>query len=177
MTDTTIDAATSGVSVTVNGTIREATVPVRLTLADFLRETLRLTGTHLGCEHGVCGACTVLVDGAAVRSCLMFAVQVDGRAVETVESLAHGGALNPLQAAMGRHHALQCGFCTSGFLMTATAALRDGPVDDEAHAREILAGNICRCTGYAGLVKALMEVGSAATSAATSAITPDGGVR
>ena len=127
MTDPVDGETKAGVTVTVNGDTREATVPVRLTLADFLRETLRLTGTHLGCEHGVCGACTVLVDGAAVRSCLMFAVQVDGHSVETVESLANGDALNPLQAAMSRHHALQCGFCTSGFLMTATAALREGP--------------------------------------------------
>jgi aerobic-type carbon monoxide dehydrogenase small subunit (CoxS/CutS family) len=151
----------------VNGVRREATVPVRLTLADLLRDHLRLTGTHLGCEHGVCGACTVLVDGVAVRACLMFAVQVDGHEVETVESLATDGVLNPLQDALSRHHALQCGFCTSGFLMSATAALREGPVEDEAHAREILSGNICRCTGYAGLVKALLEVGCAASEGST----------
>jgi aerobic-type carbon monoxide dehydrogenase small subunit (CoxS/CutS family) len=155
------EVATATVDVTVNGVAHSASVPVRLTLADFLRDTLNLTGTHLGCEHGVCGACTVIVDGAAVRSCLMLAVQVNGHRVETVESLAPDGALNPLQAALSRHHALQCGFCTSGFLMTATAALREGPVEDTAHAREILSGNICRCTGYAGLINALVEVGAA----------------
>jgi aerobic-type carbon monoxide dehydrogenase small subunit (CoxS/CutS family) len=145
------------ISVTVNGVVREEVVEDRLTLADFLRERLRLTGTHLGCEHGVCGACTVLVDGDAVRSCLMLAVQSDGTRIETVESLAEDGALNSLQAAFQRNHALQCGFCTPGFLMSVTAALREGPVRDEERAREVLSGNICRCTGYTGLVKAVLE--------------------
>ncbi|MCW2864508.1 MAG: (2Fe-2S)-binding protein [Actinoallomurus sp.] len=145
------------ISVTVNGAVREEAVDDRLTLADFLRERLRLTGTHLGCEHGVCGACTVLVNGDAVRSCLMLAVQADGTEIETVESLAEDGTLNPLQEAFRRNHALQCGFCTSGFLMSVTAAMREEPIRDEEHAREVLSGNICRCTGYTGLVKAVLE--------------------
>lgn len=148
------------ISVTVNGTVREKAVDDRLTLADFLRERLRLTGTHLGCEHGVCGACTVLVNGDAVRSCLMLAVQSDGAEIETVESLTEDGALNPLQEAFQRNHALQCGFCTPGFLMSVTAALREGPIEDEERAREVLSGNICRCTGYTGLVKAVLEAGA-----------------
>jgi aerobic-type carbon monoxide dehydrogenase small subunit (CoxS/CutS family) len=145
------------ISVTVNGAVREEAVDDRLTLADFLRERLRLTGTHLGCEHGACGACTVLVNGDAVRSCLMLAVQADGAEIETVESLAEDGTLNPLQEAFRRNHALQCGFCTSGFLMSVTAAMREEPIRDEEHAREVLSGNICRCTGYTGLVKAVLE--------------------
>jgi aerobic-type carbon monoxide dehydrogenase small subunit (CoxS/CutS family) len=145
------------ISVTVNGAVREEVVDDRLTLADFLRERLRLTGTHLGCEHGVCGACTVLVDGDAVRSCLMLAVQSDGAEIETVENLAEGGELNSLQRAFQRNHALQCGFCTPGFLMSVTAALREAPIRDEERAREVLSGNICRCTGYTGLVKAVLE--------------------
>jgi aerobic-type carbon monoxide dehydrogenase small subunit (CoxS/CutS family) len=150
---------------TVNGEAVKEVVESRLTLADFLRTRLRLTGTHLGCEHGVCGACTVIVDGAAVRSCLMLAVQVDGSDVETVESLAPGEApLTPLQRAFGKHHAVQCGFCTSGFLMSATAALREGPVRSAERAREVLSGNICRCTGYAGLVAALQEASAEGTS-------------
>lgn len=146
------------VETTVNGTPYSEVVESRLTLADFLRGRLRLTGTHLGCEHGVCGACTVLVDGDAIRSCLMLAVQVKGRSVETVESLSsESGELNDLQLAFSRNHALQCGFCTSGFLMSATAALREGPVETPCHAREVLSGNICRCTGYAGMVQALLD--------------------
>jgi aerobic-type carbon monoxide dehydrogenase small subunit (CoxS/CutS family) len=148
------------VSVTVNGVRHERVVEDRLTLADLLRERLRLTGTHLGCEHGVCGACTVIVDGAAVRSCLMLAAQVDGCVVETVEGLAADGELGPLQASFARHDALQCGFCTSGFLMSVTAALREGPVTGEDAAREVLGGNICRCTGYRGLVRAVLEAGT-----------------
>jgi aerobic-type carbon monoxide dehydrogenase small subunit (CoxS/CutS family) len=147
------------VATTVNGVRHEEVVDSRLSLADFLRNRLRLTGTHLGCEHGVCGACTVLVDGAAVRSCLLLAAQVDGAEVETVESLAgEDGVLGDLQAAFRKHHAVQCGFCTSGFLMSTTAALREGPVTTAQEAREVLAGNICRCTGYAGMVAALLEV-------------------
>jgi aerobic-type carbon monoxide dehydrogenase small subunit (CoxS/CutS family) len=148
------------ISVTVNGTAQEEIVDDRLTLADFLRERLRLTGTHLGCEHGVCGACTVIVDGAAVRSCLMLAVQADGTEIETVESLANGDELGPLQDAFKRNYALQCGFCTSGFLMSVTAALREEPIRDADHAREVLSGNICRCTGYTGLVQAVLEAGT-----------------
>jgi aerobic-type carbon monoxide dehydrogenase small subunit (CoxS/CutS family) len=145
------------ISVTVNGATQQHVVDDRTTLADFLRERLRLTGTHLGCEHGVCGACTVIVDGAAVRSCLMLAAQSDGATVETVEGLAPEGELGPLQQAFKDNHALQCGFCTPGFLMSVTAALREGPVHDQDHARDILSGNICRCTGYAGLVKAVLD--------------------
>jgi aerobic-type carbon monoxide dehydrogenase small subunit (CoxS/CutS family) len=147
------------IALTVNGKVHRELVEDRLTLADFLRERLRLTGTHLGCEHGVCGACTVIVDGAAARSCLMLAVQADGCEVETVEGLATAGELNPLQAAFKKHYALQCGFCTSGFLMSVTAALREEPIRDEDHAREVLSGNICRCTGYAGLIQAVLEAG------------------
>jgi aerobic-type carbon monoxide dehydrogenase small subunit (CoxS/CutS family) len=150
------------VRTTVNGVEHHEVVESRMTLADFLRKRLRLTGTHLGCEHGVCGACTILVDGAAVRSCLMLAGQADGRQIETVESLQQDKELNPLQTAFRKHHAVQCGFCTSGFLMSATAALREGPICTKTHAREVLSGNICRCTGYAGLVNALVEVGSEA---------------
>jgi len=156
------DAATPEhrITVTVNGVRHAQIVDDRLTLADFLRERLRLTGTHLGCEHGACGACTVIVDGAAVRSCLMLAAQADGSAIETVEALAEDGELSPLQVAFKRNHALQCGFCTSGFLMSVTAALREGPIRDELHAREVLSGNICRCTGYRGLVQSLLDTGS-----------------
>jgi carbon-monoxide dehydrogenase medium subunit len=153
------EATVVDVDVTVNGVRCQRAVEDRLTLADFLRERLRLTGTHLGCEHGVCGACTVIVDGAAVRSCLMLAAQADGCVVETVEGLAEGDELGPLQESFARHNALQCGFCTSGFLMSVTAALREGPVADEDAAREVLSGNICRCTGYRGLVRAVLEAG------------------
>jgi aerobic-type carbon monoxide dehydrogenase small subunit (CoxS/CutS family) len=151
------EAGTRVVNVTVNGERRGGLAPVRMTLADFLRHELGLKGTHLGCEHGVCGACTVLVNGAAVRSCLMLAVQADGAAIETVEGLADGDQLSPLQQAFHRNHALQCGFCTSGFLMSITAALREGPVTTDDEAREVLSGNICRCTGYAGMIKAVLE--------------------
>jgi aerobic-type carbon monoxide dehydrogenase small subunit (CoxS/CutS family) len=159
MTDSDLDVKTETrpVRMTVNAVEYTAVVDVRLTLADFLRQEAKLTGTHLGCEHGVCGACTVLLDGAAVRSCLMLAVQAEGHRVETVESLANGAELNPLQEAFHRHHALQCGFCTAGFLMSVTAALAEGPVTTELQAREVLSGNICRCTGYAGMVKAVLE--------------------
>ena len=147
---------TRTVSVTVNGKAYTRAVETRLTLADFLRHELNLTGTHVGCEHGVCGACTVLVDGHSVRSCLMLAVQCDGQEVATVESLADGGQLNPLQQAFREHHGLQCGFCTPGILMTLTEFLRDHPQPSEAEVREALTGNICRCTGYAGIVDAAL---------------------
>ena len=156
----TADEQIVNIVTTVNGVKYVESVESRLSLADLLRSRLRLTGTHLGCEHGVCGACTVLVDGAAVRACLMLAVQVDGREVETVESLASDDRLDPLQEAFSKHHAVQCGFCTSGFLMSATAALREGPITSDEDARECLSGNICRCTGYAGMVRALVEVGA-----------------
>ena len=139
----------------VNGAAVQAEVEPRTLLSDFLRHDLRLTGTHVGCEHGVCGACTVQVDGEPVRSCLMFAVQVDGHDVRTVEALADG-ELHPLQRAFHEHHALQCGFCTAGFLMSLEAFLREHPQPSEAEVREALAGNLCRCTGYEAIVEAVM---------------------
>jgi carbon-monoxide dehydrogenase small subunit len=126
-------------------------------LADFLRHSLKLTGTHVGCEHGVCGACTVLVDGAAVRSCLMFAVQADGAEVVSIEGLAQDGKLSVLQEAFRRHHALQCGFCTPGMLITAHALLRSEPDATEERIREVLSGNLCRCTGYVPIIHAVMD--------------------
>jgi carbon-monoxide dehydrogenase small subunit len=142
------------IRVTVNGRAYERTVEVRKTLADFLRDDLELTGTHLGCEHGVCGACTIVVDGAAVRSCLLFAAQMNGRDIQTVEGLADGDRLSPLQEAFREHHGLQCGFCTPGFLMTLTCFLRERPDPSEAEIREAISGNLCRCTGYQNIVAA-----------------------
>ena len=144
------------VEATVNGERRHADVEDRKTLADFLREDCGLTGTHLGCEHGVCGACTVLLDGASARACLMLAVQCDGQEIATVESLADGDGLNPLQQAFQDHHGLQCGFCTPGILMTLTEFLRDHPDPHEKEVREALSGNLCRCTGYQGIVDAAL---------------------
>jgi aerobic carbon-monoxide dehydrogenase small subunit len=144
------------IRVTVNGRVYERTVEVRKTLADFLRDDLDLTGTHLGCEHGVCGACTIVLDGAAVRSCLLFAAQVHGREIQTVEGLADGDRLNPLQEAFREHHGLQCGFCTPGFLMTLTCFLRETPDPTEAQVREAISGNLCRCTGYKNIVTAAL---------------------
>jgi len=141
----------------VNGHDVAPIVEPRSTLADCLRHPLGLTGTHVGCEHGVCGACTVIVDGAAVRSCLMLAVQAEGCRVVTVEGLSAVEGLSPLQAAFRRHHALQCGFCTPGFLTTAHALLTDEPDADVQRVREVLSGNLCRCTGYLGIVDAVME--------------------
>ncbi len=143
------------IRVTVNGRPWEGRVEARKTLADFLRDDLGLTGTHLGCEHGVCGACTVLVDGEAVRSCLLFAVQMHGAEILTVEGLADGERLHPLQEAFWEHHALQCGFCTPGFLMSLVSFLRDTPDPSEREIREALAGNLCRCTGYQNIVTAV----------------------
>ena len=148
------------IRMTVNGREYTGRVEPRLTLADFLRNELDLTGTHLGCEHGVCGACTILVDGEAVRSCLMLAVQADGATLMTVEGLASGEELHPLQVAFHENHALQCGFCTPGFLMTAYAFLRDNPNPTAAEVRTGISGNICRCTGYAPIVKAIRETGT-----------------
>ena len=142
------------IRVTVNGRVRESTVTVRKTLADFLREDLQLTGTHLGCEHGVCGACTVVVDGAAVRSCLLFAAQMHGHEILTVESLADGERLHPIQEAFWEHHGLQCGFCTPGFLMTLLCFLRENPDPSEDEIRNAISGNLCRCTGYINIVRA-----------------------
>jgi carbon-monoxide dehydrogenase small subunit len=136
-----------------------------MTLADFLRDELRLTGTHLGCEHGVCGACTVLLDGASVRSCLLFAVQAEGAEVATVEGLAGDGELHPLQEAFWAEHGLQCGFCTPGFLMTAVEFLRENPDPTEEEIRVAISGNLCRCTGYVNIIKAIR---SAATAMAAS---------
>src|SRR3972149_5962535 len=153
------------IAVTVNDQEYQREVEPRLLLSDFLRHELGLTGTHVGCEHGVCGACTVLVDGEAVRSCLMFAVQADGRAVETVEGLATNGELHPLQAAFRDAHALPCGVCTPGILMTLVPFLREHPAPDEHTIREALCGNLCRCTGYANIVAAVKRAAAAAAGA------------
>ena len=150
------------VSMTVNGEPREARVEARRTLADTLREDLGLTGTHLGCEHGVCGACTILVDGDAVRSCLMFAVQADGCHVVTIEGVASSdGALSDVQQAMHQCHGLQCGFCTPGFVMSITALLELHPDPDEQTIRDGLSGNLCRCTGYQGIIAAVKVAAAA----------------
>ena len=157
----------------VNGREHAPTVESRRTLADVLRHDLGYTGTHLGCEHGICGACTVLVDGAPARSCLMFGVQADGSDVTTVEGLADGEQLSDLQQAFSDHHALQCGFCTPGFLMLAQAYLGelDGAEPSEAEVREVVASNLCRCTGYQGLVDAVLATARARRAAAS----PGGG--
>ena len=139
---------------TVNGRDYPMRVEPRRTLVDAIREDCGLTGTHIGCEHGVCGACTVLVDGEPVRSCLMFAVQAEGRAIRTVESLAIGDELNPLQRAFMEHHGLQCGFCTPGFLMLITGVLERDPDISDEELIEVLSSNLCRCTGYQNIVKA-----------------------
>ena len=149
-------STTSTISVIVNGQEFDRIVEVRLTLADFLREELDLTGTHLGCEHGVCGACTILFDGQAIRSCLMPAVQANGAEITTVEGLSSDGQLNSLQSAFRENHALQCGFCTPGMLNTATAFLKDNPHPTEEQAREAISGNICRCTGYVSIGNAVV---------------------
>jgi carbon-monoxide dehydrogenase small subunit len=147
---------TIDVTLTVNGSERSGRVDARRTLADFLRDDLALTGTHLGCEHGVCGACTVLVDGASARSCLMLAVQADGAEVTTIEGLAANGELHPLQQALRDSHSFQCGFCTPGFVMTAVELLRENPSPSESEVREGIAGNLCRCTGYESIVKGIL---------------------
>ena len=141
----------------LNGRPVEADVPPRVTLADCLRHHLMQTGTHVGCEHGVCGACTVIVDGAAVRACLLLSVQADGARVTTVEGLSHEDTLTPLQVAFRKHHALQCGFCTPGMLTTAHALLSAEPDASRERIREVLSGNICRCTGYVPIVEAVFE--------------------
>jgi aerobic-type carbon monoxide dehydrogenase small subunit (CoxS/CutS family) len=143
------------VRITVNGTEHEVAVEARRTLADVLRHDLGYTGTHLGCEHGICGACTVLLDGQPVRSCLVFGVQADDGELETVEGLGSRDALSPLQDAFSEHHALQCGFCTPGFLMLATALLRRNPHPTDEEIREAMASNICRCTGYQTIIEAV----------------------
>jgi carbon-monoxide dehydrogenase small subunit len=148
------------VTLSVNGTPVRATVDARMNLADFLRQDMRLTGTHVGCEHGVCGACTVLVDGASVRACLMLAVQAEGRSVETIESMGDANGLHPIQAALARHHGLQCGYCTPGVVMTLSELDRDrdGRPLGEDEIRAALSGNLCRCTGYQGMVDAALEL-------------------
>lgn len=147
------------VTFVVNGEKVDGSVEPRMTLADFLREEVGLTGTHLGCEHGVCGACTILVNGHTVRSCLMLAVQADGQDLKTVEGLeAPDGTLHPVQEAFSRHHALQCGFCTPGFLMNVVEYLEEGPSIEERDIRERLSGNLCRCTGYHNIVLAVKEL-------------------
>ena len=146
------------IAVEVNGTTYVRDVEPRTLLSDFLRHDLGLTGTHVGCEHGVCGACTIQLDGAPARACLMFAAQADGCQIETVESLGRIGKLNALQEAFHEHHALQCGFCTAGFLMTLEPFVRDHPEATEAEIREGIAGNLCRCTGYEGIVEAVRAV-------------------
>jgi carbon-monoxide dehydrogenase small subunit len=149
---------THEVRLKVNGTLRVARVPARRLLSDCLRHDLRLTGTHVGCEHGVCGACTVLVDGAPARSCLMLAVTADGGEITTVEGLAGpDGGLSPEQQAFAECHGLQCGFCTPGFLVTVTAGLRDNPAPTEPEARELIGGNLCRCTGYQNIVASVLR--------------------
>jgi carbon-monoxide dehydrogenase small subunit len=157
------------ISLTINGEQVTDSVEDRTSLADFLRHQRRLTGTHLGCEHGVCGACTVLVDGRSARSCLMLAAQANGREVCTVEGLAKGATLHPLQQAFWDHHGLQCGFCTSGILMTLVELLRENPDPDEADVRAALSGNLCRCTGYQNIVAAALD---AAAQLRDSGVTP-----
>jgi carbon-monoxide dehydrogenase small subunit len=139
----------------VNGTLHPVEVEPRRSLADALRDECGLTGTHLGCEHGVCGACTVLVDGKPVRACLMFAVQAEGHEIETVEGLADGDTLHPLQQAFWEKHGLQCGFCTPGFLMLAAGALRENPDMTDEEIREVISSNLCRCTGYQNILAAV----------------------
>ena len=145
------------VTLTVNGKKRAGFAEPRMLLTDFLRHELQAFGVHVGCEHGVCGACTVLIDGKAMRSCTRYAVQMDGADITTVEGLAGPGTLNVLQRAFSEHHALQCGFCTPGILSSATHFLRKNPQPTEAEVRDMLSGHICRCTGYAGIVAAIMD--------------------
>ena len=151
--------STHTVKLTVNGKDVERSVEARLTLADFLRHELGLTGTHLGCEHGVCGACTVILDGEPVRACLMLAVQAQGSEVRTIEGLNGGnaGTMNPLQQAMQDSHGFQCGFCTPGFMMSITALLEETPAPTEDEVRETLSGNICRCTGYESILNGVLK--------------------
>ena len=152
------------VTITVNGTTHQLSVEPRKVLADVLREDCGLTGTHLGCEHGVCGACTVIIDGDAVRACLQFAVQADGATITTIEGIAQNGELTSVQQAMADHHGLQCGFCTPGFVMSITAFLDANPDPTETEIREGMSGNICRCTGYQGILKAVRQAADARTS-------------
>ncbi len=148
----------TGIELTVNGRTRDVSVPPRMTLVDCLRDELRLTGTHVGCEHGVCGACSVLLDGAPIRSCLMFAVQAEGHEVTTVEGLADAdGTLSAIQDSFWENHAMQCGYCTPGMLIAGQALLAENPDPSEADIREAISGNLCRCTGYQQIVEAIAE--------------------
>jgi aerobic-type carbon monoxide dehydrogenase small subunit (CoxS/CutS family) len=149
------------IKLTINGQVREGRCEARKLLVDFIREDLGLTGTHVGCEHGVCGACTVLVNGEAARSCLMLTVQANGTEIVTVEGLMKDGVLHPLQQAFHEHHGLQCGFCTPGFLMTLTCFLRECPDPTEAQVREAISGNLCRCTGYQNIVASALAAARA----------------
>src|SRR5262249_51851005 len=153
---------TQRVTLTVNGKPRSGFAEPRMLLTDFLRHELQVFGVHVGCEHGVCGACTILRDGRAVRSCTQYAVQADGAEITTVEGLAHEGKLNALQRAFARHHALQCGFCSAGILMSATHFLTTTPRPTEAQVRDMLSGHICRCTGYAPIVAAILAAAETA---------------
>ena len=153
------------ITLTVNGKTYQQSVSIRMTLADFLRENLNLTGTHLGCEHGVCGACTIIFDGDAVRSCLMLAVQANGAELMTVEGLAQGDQLHPLQQAFVDNHALQCGFCTPGLLMTAHVLLQEKPNPTDEEVRAAISGNICRCTGYIPIIRAILQASQSAPQA------------
>ena len=150
---------------TLNGKHYSEAVETRFSLADMLREQLDMTGTHLGCEHGVCGACTVLCDGEPVRACLMLGVQANGREIITIEGLADGDELSPIQTAFRKHHGLQCGYCTPGFLTTLTAFLKDNPDPTEREIREAISGNLCRCTGYQNIVAAAMDAAEAMRAA------------
>ena len=156
MTDTVSIAVRVPIALEVNGRQRRGEAEARKTLADFLREDLELTGTHLGCEHGVCGACTVLVDGEPVRSCLMLAVQARGASITTIEGIADGETMSSLQEALRDEHSFQCGFCTPGFVMQVTALLAENPTPTEAEVRESLSGNICRCTGYETIINGVL---------------------
>ncbi len=157
------------VRITVNGTTHDVAVPARRLLSDCLRHDLELTGTHVGCEHGVCGACTVLLDGVPTRSCLMLAVSADGTEITTVEGLAESdGTLSPVQQAFSDCHGLQCGFCTPGFLTTITAGLRENPEPDDEQAREMIGGNLCRCTGYQNIVASVHRAADIQRERATS---------
>ena len=148
---------THAIALTVNAAVRQGKAEPRMLLSDFLRHELKLYGTHVGCEHGVCGACTVLIDGRAVRSCMQYAVECDGAQIRTVEGLADDGVLNVVQQAFHRHHALQCGFCTAGILMSLTELLETHPAPDEALVRDVLSGHLCRCTGYQNIVAAALK--------------------
>lgn len=163
-----MNADSRPVKVTVNGQLYEREVGPRLLLVDFLRHELRLTGTHIGCGHGVCGACTVLLDGRTVRSCILFAVQADGASLTTVEGLASDETLHPVQQAFHEEHALQCGFCTPGLLLTAIEFLGENPDPTEDEIREALAGNICRCTGYVHIVRAVQNAAAKLANAQVS---------